>query len=121
MRRNCRSLQRRPLQRLTAPVSGTVLTVSNDAVERAQQSPSPETGEGGGEGTGSNANNAGGSRLVYLARIRLERNTMLVDGKIVRLSPGMAASVEIKAGTRRIIEYILSPLLKMTGEAGRER
>jgi hypothetical protein len=59
--------------------------------------------------------------LAYLARIRLELDTRLVDGKPVRLSPGMAASVEIKTGTRRIIEYILTPLLKMTNEVGRER
>ena len=46
---------------------------------------------------------------------------MNVDGKIVNLTPGMAATVEIKTGKRKLIEFVLSPLMKMTNEAGRER
>jgi hemolysin D len=33
----------------------------------------------------------------------------------------MAATVEIKTGKRKLIEYLLSPLMRMTDEAGRER
>lgn len=44
-----------------------------------------------------------------------------VDGKQVNLTPGMAATVEIKTGKRKLIEFLLSPLMRMTGEAGRER
>ena len=44
-----------------------------------------------------------------------------VNGKSVALSPGMMASVEIKTGTRRIIEFVLSPLMRMGSEAGSER
>jgi hemolysin D len=44
-----------------------------------------------------------------------------VDGKTVNLAPGMAATVEIKTGKRKLIEFLLSPLMKMTNEAGRER
>ena len=46
---------------------------------------------------------------------------MNVDGKFVNLTPGMAATVEIKTGNRRLIEFVLSPLMKMKDEAGRER
>ncbi|WP_374367181.1 HlyD family type I secretion periplasmic adaptor subunit [Dongia sp.] len=81
---------------------GVVVTISNDAVER--QGADPNT-----------------PRLTYLARIRLQNETIDVDGKSVSLSPGMMASVEIKTGTRRIIEFVLSPLMRMGGEAGRER
>ncbi|MBI3524413.1 MAG: HlyD family type I secretion periplasmic adaptor subunit [Betaproteobacteria bacterium] len=59
--------------------------------------------------------------LVYSARIKLERATIQVDGKTVSLSPGMAASVEIKTGTRQVIEYFLSPLLQYQNESLRER
>jgi hemolysin D len=46
---------------------------------------------------------------------------MNVDGRDVALSPGMVAAVEIKTGTRKLIEFVLSPLIRMGGEAGRER
>ena len=55
------------------------------------------------------------------ARVTLDRATMNIDGKPVSLTPGMAATLEIKTGKRKLIEYLLSPLMKMTDEAGRER
>ena len=44
-----------------------------------------------------------------------------VDDKLVNLSPGIAVTVEIKTGTRRIISYLLSPLLRYKQEVLRER
>jgi hemolysin D len=55
------------------------------------------------------------------ARVTLDLATMDVDGKTVRLTPDMAASVEIKAGKRKLIEFLLSPLRRMADESGRER
>jgi hemolysin D len=46
---------------------------------------------------------------------------MNVDGRTVRLSPGMAVTVEIKTGSRRVISYLLSPLLRFQQESLRER
>ena len=37
-----------------------------------------------------------------------------------RLIPGMGAQVEIKVGRRRVIEYVIHPLIKMFDEAARE-
>ena len=45
---------------------------------------------------------------------------MTVDGRIVNLTPSMAATVEIKTGKRELIEFVLSPLMKMAGEAGKK-
>ena len=60
--------------------------------------------------------------LVYTARVSLARHTMRVEnGKDIRLSPGMAVTVEIKTGQRRLIEYFLSPLLRGVKETARER
>jgi hemolysin D len=61
------------------------------------------------------------SNLVYAARVSLEHAVMPVDGTLVPLSPGMAATVEIKTGTRRLIEYFLSPLFQAGQESVRER
>jgi hemolysin D len=59
--------------------------------------------------------------LIYATRIRIKKNTMLVEGRTVRLTPGMAVTVEIKTAQRRIIEYFLSPLIQHVSESIRER
>jgi hemolysin D len=46
---------------------------------------------------------------------------MQIDDKLVNLSPGMAVTVEIKTGTRSILSYLLSPLLRYRQETLRER
>lgn len=59
--------------------------------------------------------------LVYAVRARLTRSSMQVDGRVVNVTPGMAVSVEIKTGKRRLIEYFLSPLLRGLRESLHER
>ncbi|GAA4351466.1 HlyD family type I secretion periplasmic adaptor subunit [Variovorax defluvii] len=59
--------------------------------------------------------------LIYSARVKLARSAIFVDGTELRLSPGMAVSVEIRTGQRRLIEYFLSPLMQHAGESLHER
>lgn len=59
--------------------------------------------------------------LVFPARVRLAKAELMVDGVKVALTPGMALSVEIKTGKRRVIDYLLSPLKQHGSEALRER
>jgi membrane fusion protein, hemolysin D len=59
--------------------------------------------------------------LVYTARVQLKRAEMNIDGTLVQLSPGMAASVEVKTGRRAVTEFIVSPLVAGTSDALRER
>ena len=59
--------------------------------------------------------------LVYPARVRLTQNNVRVEGAPARLAPGMAATVEVKTGRRRIITFITSPIARAVSEAGRER
>jgi hemolysin D len=59
--------------------------------------------------------------LVYAARVKLGKATLGVDSKTVNLTPGMAVTVEIKTGKRRVIEYFLSPLLQYRDESLHER
>jgi hemolysin D len=58
---------------------------------------------------------------VYTTRVQMDKHTIDVGNKEVNLTPGMNVSVEIKTGKRRIIEYVLTPLLNGLKEAGRER
>lgn len=59
--------------------------------------------------------------LIYSARVKLSRSTVQLEQKTVNLSPGMAATAEIKTGRRRVIEYFLSPLMQYKDESLRER
>jgi hemolysin D len=64
---------------------------------------------------------ASGGELAYPAKITLAQDWIGVDDKRERLQPGMRVSAEIKTGDRRVIEYILSPVMQAVSEAGRER
>ncbi len=59
--------------------------------------------------------------LIYSSRVRMARTALMVDGTEVSLSPGMAVTVEVKTGQRRVIEYFLAPLLQHASESLRER
>jgi hemolysin D len=59
--------------------------------------------------------------LVYAMRVKMQKTIMQVEEKLINLSPGMAVTVEIKLGKRRLIEYLMSPLLRYKSESVRER
>ncbi|MCB1678841.1 MAG: HlyD family type I secretion periplasmic adaptor subunit [Halioglobus sp.] len=58
---------------------------------------------------------------VFKMRLRLEQDAIAVENRLVRLSPGMAITAEVKTGRRRLIEFFLSPLLRYKQESVRER
>lgn len=58
---------------------------------------------------------------TYKARIALARETMTIDGAAVRLTPGMTVTVDIRTGARTVLDYLLTPMLRITNEALRER
>lgn len=59
--------------------------------------------------------------LVFPVRSKLERSTLDVDERVVSLSAGMAVVIEIKTGQKRVIEYFLSPIMRMTASSLSER
>jgi len=58
---------------------------------------------------------------TYLAKIQLEKSSIEVHGREVPLQAGMAVTAEINTGRRRVIEYLMSPLLEHIHESLRER
>jgi hemolysin D len=78
-------------------VPGTVSHVSHDAIEDEKKG------------------------LIYAVRVLLDRATLKVEGREMPLSPGMSVNVEIKTGDRRVIEYVLSPVLRHQRESLNER
>jgi len=97
---------------------GQVLTVSQDAVIRDRQQ---DRANDRGLGTQNDSSEPKGQELNYSARISLDRTKMQIDDRMVNLSPGMAVTVEIKTGSRMILSYLLSPLLRYRQETLRER
>jgi len=96
---------------------GTVLNVSQDAITRDKQQPDGVKPPSNNEATSEPK----GQELNYSARVSLDRTQMHVDDKLVDLSSGMAVTVEINTGKRRIISYLISPFLKYKHESLRER
>jgi hemolysin D len=59
--------------------------------------------------------------LVFLTRLKLSANSIMVNGREVPLTPGMTVTVEVKTGNRRILDYLFSPLVEVASKAMRER
>ena len=97
---------------------GDVLNVSQDAIIRDQ--PQDRTGDRR-LGAQNDSSEPKGQELNHSARISLDRTKMQVDDRMVDLSPGMAVTVEIKTGSRTILSYLLSPLLRYQQEVLHER
>jgi len=57
----------------------------------------------------------------YKAHIYLKEQQLTMGSESLKLLPGMQVIAEIHLGKQTIIEYLLSPLRKVVGEAGRER
>jgi hemolysin D len=95
-----------------------VINVSQDAITRDK--PQDKTGDKV-QGSEISSSEPKGQELSYAARISLDRTQMQVEEKLVSLSPGMAVTVEIHTGSRRIISYLLSPMIKYKQEMLRER
>ena len=101
---------------------GTVLNVSQDAITRDNpQDRSNDKQPQQQQRPGDSASEPKGQELVYAARVSLDRTQMQIEDNLVNLSPGMAVTVEIKTGSRTVISYLLSPLLKYKQESLRER
>jgi len=78
-------------------VHGTVLSISNDAIEDEKRG------------------------LLYSTRIQLNENRINVGGKQIALSPGMSVRAEVKTDKRKVIDYFLSPLQQYQDESLNER
>jgi hemolysin D len=97
---------------------GQVLSISSDSIVR--DAPTDKSTDKSASNTAATSEPKG-QELSYAARISLDRAQMQVEDKMVNLSPGMAVTAEIKTGSRRIIGYLLSPLMKYREESLRER
>ena len=98
-------------------LSGRVSHVSRDAIESNTQTGSGASAQAHQEETKKELPKG----PVYAIKVVLDKSAMTIDGRQVALSPGMSVSIEIKTGSRRIIEYFLSPLMKHAHESFNQR
>jgi len=59
--------------------------------------------------------------LIYRARVAMFSDSIDVDGKKASLAPGMSVAAEVKTGSRRLIEFLMSPIVRAVKESARER
>jgi len=97
---------------------GRVVSVSQDAIVRDIPPDRTRDNTGGADGASSEPN---GQELSYAARVSLDRTQIQVGDTLANLSPGMAVTVEVKTGTRAVITYLLSPLLRYAHDSMHER
>ena len=96
-------------------VPAIVSHVSRDAIDFSSN------GSGSISNKDPQSNKEGSKGLLYAVKVSIDKPSIVVDGKEMPLTPGMTANVEIKTGERRIIEYILSPLITHGRESLHER
>ena len=77
-------------------VPGRVVSISHDSVPDSKLGPS------------------------YLARIKLQRASVQSEGAAIPLTPGMAVVADIHTGKRRIVSWLISPLVETASQAARE-
>jgi hemolysin D len=104
-------------------LEATVETVASDAIaaETANRSLSDPTKKSDGKAQSLTPSAQPMNDLVFEAKLRPHTYALDVNGREVPLSPGMTVTVEIKTGSRRILEYLFSPLVEVAGTAMRER
>jgi hemolysin D len=89
-------------------IPATVVRMSDDTVAEKQSPDKQKLGEKGGE-------------AMYSMSLLMEKNTLQVEGREVKLVPGMQVTAEIITHQRRLIEYFFSPLKKQFQESVHER
>ncbi len=63
------------------------------------------------------ADNKDGTASLYKANLTFDKKIMKINSRDVPIMPGMTVTVEIKTGTRRIIQFFFDPLIKNADES----
>jgi hemolysin D len=101
-------------------VQGRVRKLGRDAATNPNAAP-PGSAAAIAQAPPPSAAGAQPAELAYPAKVTLLQDWILVDGRHEKIRSGMRVSAEIKTGDRRVIEYLLSPVMQAVKEAGRER
>jgi hemolysin D len=99
-------------------LKGSLVWVSPDAEERSTASISDENGAAGNQPEKAIQNvKSVKEGYVYKVRIRPEQSAFVVDGRFAPLQAGMTVQADIATDRRRVIDFVISPLIKYMGES----
>lgn len=59
--------------------------------------------------------------LIYRMQLLLDKSSIAVGSRQVKLKPGMSVTAEVQTGYRRIVQFFLSPIAKNVSESVHER
>lgn len=102
-------------------VKGRVRKLGRDAASPQQAATTNGVNTTGSGAAAASALSSQGMEFAYPAKVTLDQDFVTVDGRREPIRPGMRIAAEIRTGDRRIIEYLLSPVVQAMHEAGRER
>ncbi len=102
---------------------GKVIRIATEAVDEQEAKRALANATSPANGAASAPASAPGQpeSYVFPVTVALDATTMNIDGTPFPLTPGMTVSAEIKTDSRRVIDYLLSPLAKLASEAMKER
>ena len=101
-------------------VPGTITSIGSDALPAdSTKNPLQTAALDGNVSQTTTAQRTG--NIVFPVTVEASRSSMVIDGKTVALSPGMAVAVDIKTEDRRAIDYVASPLIALFTTAGHEQ
>jgi hemolysin D len=101
-------------------IKAHVVRIAKDAIPE----PDAQAIEGDPTRVSNAAGFASGERtlnLVFPVVLKPDVETIAVDGLTQPLTSGMAVTVELKTGARRMLEYLFAPLVEVASKAMRER
>jgi hemolysin D len=102
---------------------GKVIRIATDAVDEqdAKRGQASTTALTNGNGGASASAPGQPQRFVFPVTIALQESGMRINGTEIPLTPGMTVTAEIKTDSRRVIDYLFSPIAKVASEAMTER
>ncbi|QWK81107.1 HlyD family efflux transporter periplasmic adaptor subunit [Ochrobactrum sp. BTU1] len=101
-------------------IEGTVTNVATDAIPEPDAQQLESTAAREPQSFVPTGNVQRMQNLVFPITVIPDQTTIAVNGRPMPLTPGMAVTVEVKTGKRRILEYLFSPLVEITSQAMHE-
>jgi hemolysin D len=100
---------------------GKVRLIGRDTMRNARPSDAADKDPFAGKQTPARQEDSPERESSYMVRIALNETTIDTELGKMELGPGMGVTAEIKTGQRRVIEYLLSPIMRYRHDSLRER